>query len=676
MPIEHLSYTATGRKFKVTEDGQDTGQRVFKTFVGQNNVDLGDNNFVPYLWDDPSQSIRYGNLSCEFYPGGYQVVREFGNVETLIDDQRFEVQYWDDPQWRTLDLWQIGLTVDQQEDYCVVTRNLSDGSGNILDVDYIFRPLEKVKNTFRLHVVDANLYRIRFQSSGIAGEVTEISAITLGGENLGIYKLLFDNIKFQWLANEIDTHSNYTIEDQAGGKKLDIFIGDFDLAANSGVVVSPDTWGPTTVADADDGFEHNDTTWYDDNSGSIYAGDFEGADLDAGFMWTVTDTDLPEATINTGTKITINVAGIYDAGVDGILKLADDRSPGTWGSSNRPSQLTKHTSVTVDWDEGSTGSQDSPELNSFIQQRIDGDDSADAFESGDKLAVIWENVASALDDETYWNEGVGDLTIVFTPTGTTTVNSDIESVFDVRSIINSDSEMLFDIANSINSDSEMVFDIANAVTSDSEFVNDIRGLVQSDSEMMFDIRGLVQSDIEAVFDIANTVNSDHEFVFDLANSVQSDVELVYDEAGRTTSDSEGVFDVYARMNSSLEAVFDVLKTVNSDSAIKYDMFNTILSDLEIVYDQRGRATSDNEAVFDVFNKINSDSALKFDIANSINTDHIFVYDSLISALSDVEMVFDVESTKAQSDVEIVYDVFSDSSGGIGLNRLGLSTRLD
>ena len=148
MPIVHDKYTSNGQKFDITE----TGQKIYKSFIGQKNVDLGNDVFAPYVWDEPSQSIRYGDLSCEFYSGGYQVVREFGSVETLIDDQRFELQYFREQgnKWTVLDLWQIGLTVNQQEDHCIVTRNLSDGEGNTLDVDFLFRPMEKVKNTFAI----------------------------------------------------------------------------------------------------------------------------------------------------------------------------------------------------------------------------------------------------------------------------------------------------------------------------------------------------------------------------------------------------------------------------------------------------------------------------------------------------------------------------------------------
>jgi len=416
MPLERLPYTPDCSKFKVTTvGGQDTGQRVLKTFPGRKNVDLGDGTFEPYVWDEPSQSIRYGNLSCEFDVDGFQTIREYGSIETLIDEQQFEVQYWRTQgggSWRVLDLWQIGLTVDQQDEQCTVTRNLSDGLGNTLDVDFLFRPHEKVKNTFRLHVVDASLiYRIRFQNTGIAGEVTEVPYIDRTTQNnLGIYKLLFENIKFEWDSNEINLHS-YAVEDQAGGKKLDIFISDFVLDANGDVIISPDTWGPTTTSA--DGTEEDNSIW---NANEVLAGNFFGEALDAGMQWTITDVDLPGATINVGTKITADVVSVEGAGVTGLLKIVDDRTPGVFGSSNRPSQMLPKHSTTVVWNEASTGSRDSPELNAFVQQRIDGEIGA-AFESGDIVPVIWEDNGSGSGSFTESANGGNTLTLVYTPSG-------------------------------------------------------------------------------------------------------------------------------------------------------------------------------------------------------------------------------------------------------------------
>ena len=420
MPIVHNKYTSNGREFDITE----TGQKIYKAFSGQKNVNLGNNVFAPYVWDEPSQSIRYGDLSCEFYSGGYQVVRGFGSVETLIDDQRFEVQYLRG-NWRTLDLWPVGLTVDQQEDYCIVTRNLSDGEGNTLDIDFLFKPMEKVKLTFRLHVVDANLYRIRFQNTGIAGEVTEVPLIDRKTQaNLGVSKLLFENIKFEWNADEIGIHEGYIVEDQAGGKKLDFFLGDFDLLADGDVVVSPTTWGPTTTSD--DCYVWDDEV-FDDYEGSLYVG-YETSVEHIGF--TFSTVAIPAgATIGTGTKITVTADYLDGTQTDCLLKVCDSRDVGAWGEpTQNPADQAVH-STTVAWNlNESSGSHDSPELKTPVQERFNGDVAA-AHVENDPISVVWISTASSGPGDQGITADNATLTIVYTAAGSTvTVTTSLDAL--------------------------------------------------------------------------------------------------------------------------------------------------------------------------------------------------------------------------------------------------------
>ena len=174
--LKHIKWNSNGRTFEVLDEfGQSTGQLCYKSKVGQKNVDLGAGTFAPYVWDALSQSIRYGNHICTFDAGGFQTIREYGSPETLIDDQRLELQYFREQgkKWRVLALHNASLKVPDEwpEDHCIITRRLDDGEladgggGNWLEVDFLFRPMEKVRLTFRLHVTNADQYRIRFQNS-------------------------------------------------------------------------------------------------------------------------------------------------------------------------------------------------------------------------------------------------------------------------------------------------------------------------------------------------------------------------------------------------------------------------------------------------------------------------------------------------------------------------------
>jgi len=265
--MKHLRWTKTGRVFSKADEGK-PNTFVLKTKLGQQCVDIGNGEFAPYVWDSANRRISYASNSCQFYDW-YQIVRDAEN-NVLIDDQRFEVQYWRDPpgQWRVLDLFQTEVTADQQEDRCIVTRRQFDGLGNELKIDFLFRPSNKVKLTFTLTVANAGQYRIRFQNTGIAGNPQKRRLIEPDGTDHGIIGVVFENCWYAWSKEEIAIHA-YTVGTQAQGKKVDIFIGSFDLPDMGSVIVSPDTWGPTEAGH--DAYEIIGG-YFGNNPSVIYAG--------------------------------------------------------------------------------------------------------------------------------------------------------------------------------------------------------------------------------------------------------------------------------------------------------------------------------------------------------------------------------------------------------------------
>ena len=79
MQLIPLKYESNGKICMVlTDAGHHTGLLAYVAGSGQKNVDLN-GRFEPYVWDEPSQSIRYSDKECEFHSGGYQVIREYGS---------------------------------------------------------------------------------------------------------------------------------------------------------------------------------------------------------------------------------------------------------------------------------------------------------------------------------------------------------------------------------------------------------------------------------------------------------------------------------------------------------------------------------------------------------------------------------------------------------------------
>ena len=275
--------------------------------------------------------------------------------------------------------------------------------------------MEKVKNTFRLHVVDANLYRIRFQNTGIAGEVTEVPHIDIlnGGVNLGVGKLVFDNIQFSWVASEIGIHEGYVIEDQAGGKKLDFFLGDFDLPDNGDLVISPDTWGPTTTSN--DCMEVDDTTYYDAyDSTDLLIGDYSGNYFDIGLKFESCGMTTG-CTVDSGSKIDVTAGsyGSHNGGCNAVIEMEDSRTPVNYDSSHRPSQRSYHGDAD-DWDadvsSGDFSSGSDQDFADMVQPRV-----ADDYETGDDVAFRWRTLDE--DAGSYQSIDIDDatLTVVYTP---------------------------------------------------------------------------------------------------------------------------------------------------------------------------------------------------------------------------------------------------------------------
>ncbi|MGW8301314.1 MAG: hypothetical protein ACWGNO_04555 [Desulfobacterales bacterium] len=424
--LRHKNWERTCREFEILDEhGQPNGQIAKVWGAGQKNIDLGNGNFAPYVWDAPSQSIRYGDLVCEFHPSGYQVIREYGSVESLIDDQRFELQYFREQgsKWNVLDLYNITLQVNQQDDHCIITRRMDDeGGGNWLEVDFLFRPHHTVKLTYRLHVANADQYRIRFQNTGIAGEVIEQQAIDFDtGDPLGVYRLLFDSIFFSWQSDEIAIHEGYTIEDQAGGKKLDFFLGDFDLPAGGDVVISPTTFGPQETSDdcVQSGSSYNDNV-----TGQLGIG-YAGSAWNTGWIWS--NVTVPDgSTLGDGCKITVEATASAGNGADSDcwLRAVDESPVPAWSASELPTGKSVYgTDVVFSLDQAS-GSHDSPELKTVLQQVIDDVD----WSSGNNIGLVW------IDDSptpgnyqaiTAEESGTGaTLTIVYTEAAGTTVQTD------------------------------------------------------------------------------------------------------------------------------------------------------------------------------------------------------------------------------------------------------------
>ena len=259
MPFIHHRWEKSGRK--LVHD-MEPNRFLFKSFAGQQNIDIGNGEFVPYIWDAQNKIAKYGNFQVQFFDW-YQVIKRLIPEEkVVIDDQRFEVQYFQGNKWRVLDLYNhtISTTEDTENGLFFIKKIYTGDGQDILEVEYQIGQRNWVRFSIYLKVENAGTYRIRWQNTGVQGEIQENAT-----------NIKFDDICFSWMPNETPLRS-YEIEQQAQGKKVDIFMGSYELNDGEEILISPDTWGYTD-ADSDADLNITDDTW-DPNTGSntIWAG--------------------------------------------------------------------------------------------------------------------------------------------------------------------------------------------------------------------------------------------------------------------------------------------------------------------------------------------------------------------------------------------------------------------
>jgi hypothetical protein len=413
------SYPQWTSNGKLSEAGG--GKMKYSSLSGQRNVQT-DNGYEPYIYFSNNNTVKVGGFSIEFRSqeqGGYQIITNSTTSEVEIEDQRFELQYWREQgggSWRVIDLWLMDIEVSTADNDTTfpklfVKRVLSDGEGNELNITYSFTPKNTILLRFDLKVQDEDQYQIRFQSTGIAGDTIITNTTNLIENVTG--GLQFDNIKFSWSFDESDNRT-WEIEQQAGGKKVDIFLGNYSLSAGGNITIFPDTWGATETSD--DCFSVRSTYYdsYDAGDGDqLGVGVTTGIEVHAGWIWSNVEAD---GTAEAGSFIRVYGGTRVGDTPDAYLAASTDDTPTAWSTDFVPPDITGE-STTIDWDEDGTGTQDSPEIYTMIQDRFDNN-----HDSGDSMALVWISLMDSGTHSFGWNAEDGspgngaELTIVFTPT--------------------------------------------------------------------------------------------------------------------------------------------------------------------------------------------------------------------------------------------------------------------
>jgi hypothetical protein len=422
----HYKWERSGR----TLYNPDTGQYKYVSYIGQTNVDLGDGNYAPYVWDPVEKIARFADCALRFFNPHF----EFWRNGTKLTDARFQLLRKVGADWVSVPLVFDSLTVNEGDEYATPSLKLSDENGNEITVNIRLGMFHYINLDFEVGVNIEGEYQLQMENTGLSGDPVEIHSGTglKAEEEDRVIGIVYETMYFRWSYDETPDRL-YLHEVQPDGSETSKKIVELGhLSSGESKLISPDTWGPTAIqADADDGEEDGRVTgthawntggYYDDDClfcgyASPYNRPFEPA-----WRW---DDITASGVAQDGCKIELwhnddhTESGTSDATLYGIDEA--DTAQFSDVAGNRPSDRPK-TSANVLWDpiietvDGAHEHAESPEIKTIIQELLDSYE----YTGTQAMAFTWYVTSTS----TWWRnyDGYGfpggapaELTIVYTP---------------------------------------------------------------------------------------------------------------------------------------------------------------------------------------------------------------------------------------------------------------------
>lgn len=422
-------WTATGREFTT----ENPGQHVFKTASGQQNVDLGNGSFAPYVWDQEKNTVRFADYRAQFNDKGVEFSYD-GPPNGETSNQLFSPIFY--PEIKRGDQWYRGsFKISNLQTEEVQTTNASDLLKVSYDIETTYQKTtvtaqfggsNKAKFSFKIKALEAGEQRLTFEKNK-DGKIEEIKNSDKSGNSQDeIVGYRFDGVSWIWNPDEIADH---VIEDQ--GSKIIIHLEQGEYQAGEEKILSPDVWGgygdtKSIAANSDDagwagainGCSSN--RLYVDDSGSV---DCQGG----GLRFTGINLGGSPAYIDDGTRLTM-LDSVDNSGSNGLVrfKAENAQDPATYGAG--AGQAPKDRTYTTDYDDTVFDSiyGHTPSIKNSIQELIDDGYSYDGTAGHSVIALGFggnqafsTGQAVSYRDVTYdYNSGsnYAQLTIVYSDT--------------------------------------------------------------------------------------------------------------------------------------------------------------------------------------------------------------------------------------------------------------------
>ena len=262
LPEPEAYWSSRNSKQIDNDDGTHTTTFHIGPQVFWNGTNWQELNFEDHYASDGYYLIENSHITAKIYDW-YTVFYDSDNNYVCVDDERWIVEYWwNDKEWREVDLYNPTLSYSNNDTHLTVTRTFDCPNG-LFNITYILWTASRLKHDveFKSRMEGDNIFQVIMKLSGITnnkvkykdGEeriTTEkhiISPFIFIGEDNNHLKLT----EYLWslgvTPEELDgewtptTLKDIVFDTHAKGCKVDIIIGDYTLAENENLLIDPTT---------------------------------------------------------------------------------------------------------------------------------------------------------------------------------------------------------------------------------------------------------------------------------------------------------------------------------------------------------------------------------------------------------------------------------------------------
>ena len=423
-----LRYTKTGRLFTLP-----TGQFEWKGKVRQNNIQLPDRSFVPYIFDATDKSVRFGDMTAKFRPQGIELFHLRDLRTTIqIHPETFKAGQWNRSEPTRNPLQVVNVSRAESRDYLDIILR-SGTSDLVVEMRLRIGGSNKITWKTELLATNAGQHRAMVEFSGLPDVPQPITRYQPGTNQrieLPPIKYRLGGLVHAWRASRPNEEALHTIDGDSSLTRIGL--GEGQYVRNQRKIITPDTTGELPIGvDADDGDEIRDNTWSaagNAGDGNLYIDDdtASNSNLALGLGWRAIDLNTTSpgvASIDSGTQIHCFNGGTNGnpENVECVLYGSDVAGGNVWSSSVKPSTVTQTAASTT---VSPTTSDQTIPCAGILGEWVITDGVTYEGNTGDDMYLFIINSTAGNGD--FWSgcqdyDGAGaaeetGLTIVFTPT--------------------------------------------------------------------------------------------------------------------------------------------------------------------------------------------------------------------------------------------------------------------